>query len=457
MSNQPHDSPQPMPLVAFERYMWADDWRPYPADGFLLLNFRGRLKHEAFEAAIVAALARHPLLQAWIEFDRRGRPAWREAGDRRPYVTWDSAVRPPACPLGPSIDLRKEIGARFFMAEDGDRTEMLMQMHHACCDGLALLQFAEDLLIEYHRCLAPNEQLELRAINPNRLLRRGGFGLGWWGRLVRLPIDLLAGLAAFEYFGHRPMPVGSTHLPPQDAAVPDNYPAIARHVLTEEETTQLRLAAKRQGVTVNDLLLRDLFLALHEHVANDSPGSFRDVVRIMAPTNLRVPGDEATPAANLVSMNYLDRRPGRWKDAARLLASIHREMRLLKRVKAGITLIRAIEFVEMLPGGLRRLLPFDRCLATAVLSNMGQVEHTIRFPRTDGIYRVGDVVVEGISAAPPLRPMTRASFVALTYAGRLHITLHFDSHVMRDQEGHNLLADFAGRLRQSGATGPVGV
>ena len=446
-----------MRLEAFERYMWADDWSPYPADGFLLLTFRGILNHDAFEAAIEAALARHPLMQAWIELDRRGRPTWREAGDRRPFISWDPAVRPPTCPLGFSIDLRREIGARFFMAEDGDRTEMLMQIHHSCCDGLALLQFAEDLLVEYHRRLAePNEELQSRPIDPIRLRRRGRFGLGWWGRLARLPLDLAAGLAAFEYFGHRPMPVGPTHFPPEDAAVPDTYPAIARHVLTEEETAQLRIAAKRRGVTVNDLLLRDLFLALHDHVAKNSPRSFRDVIRIMAPTNLRVPGDEAMPAANLVSMNYLDRRPARWKDATRLLASIHREMQLLKRVKAGITLIRAIQFVEMLPGGLRKWLPYDRCLATAVLSNMGRAEQSIRLPQTGGLFQAGDTVVEGIHAAPPLRPMTRASFVTLTYAGRLHIALHFDSHVMSDQEGDKLLADFAGRLRHSAAAAPSG-
>jgi hypothetical protein len=439
-----------MPLEAFERYMWADDWRPYPADGFLCLTFRGPLCRDAFEGAIGAALARHPLMQAWIDQDTRGRPVWVEAGDRRPFITWDSAVRPPNCPRGHAIDLRREIGARFFMHQDGDRTEVLMQMHHACCDGLSLVQMIEDLLVEYHRRVSGSpEPAALRPLDPTRLRRRGCFGLGWMGYLKRLPLDLVAGIAAIEYFGHRPALLGPAESPPQDATVPHNYPALVRHTLTLEETGRLRAAAKRHGVTVNDLMLRELFLALQERLAVEHSSDNRRIIRIMIPTNLRVAGDEAMPAANVVSMTYLDRRPGRFADATKLLRSIRREMRLLKWARAGITLIRGICVAERLAGGLRRLLPYDRCLATAVLSNMGVAESMIRFPRTNGLYRVGDAVLERIGAAPPLRPMTRASFVTISYAGRLDITLHFDSHVMGNRDGQDLMNRFVERLRQS--------
>ena len=439
----------PMPLATFERYMWADDWRPYPADGFLCLTFRGRLRHDVFEDALQAALARHPLMQAWIRQDSRGRPVWVEAVHRRPFITWDPQIRPPQCPLGPTIDLRREIGARFFLTEDGERTNMLMQMHHTCCDGLALVQIAEDVLIEYQRRVAgASAAPQLRPLDAQRLHRRGHFGLGWLGLLRRVPLDLAAGLAAFEYFGHRPVPIGPPTLPPQDAGVPDNYPALASHTLTLEETDRLRAAAKQHRVTVNDLLLCDLFMALQSVLAAADPENARRIVRIMVPMNLRVSGDEATPAANLVSMTYLDRRPTRFPDAGKLLRSIHREMRLLKAVRAGITLIRGIQVAERLPGGLRTILPYDRCLATAVLSNMGVAERVMRCAQTDGLYRAGDAILESISAAPPLRPLTRASFITISYAGRLTITLQYDSHVMNAMEGRSLLDRFVEQIRQ---------
>jgi len=439
-----------MPLEVFERYMRTDDWKPYPANGFFLLTFRGRLEHDAFEGAIRAAVARHPLMQAWIDQDAGGRVWWIEAGDRQPFITWDPAVRPANCPLGPGIDLCREIGARFFLAEDGDRTEVLLQMHHSCCDGLALMQIVEDLLIEYQRRITGSSAaMPSRPLDPARLQRRGKFGLGRLGYLKRLPLDLVAGLGAIEYFGHRPIPLGPPESPQEDSRVPDDYPALARYTLTLEETGRLRAAAKHQGVTVNDLLLHNLFLALQGHLAAHGRENSREIVRIMVPTNLRVAGDEAMPAANVVSMTYLDRRLAKCANATKLLAGIHREMRLLKWVRAGITLIRGMRVAEWFPGGLRAILPYHRCLATAVLSNIGVAESTIRFPTTDGMYRVGDAVLECIGAAPPLRPLTRASLVTISYAGRLNITLQYDSHVMSGKEGRQLLNRFVERLRQS--------
>lgn len=440
----------PMPLEVFERYMRTDDWRPYPADGFLRLTFRGKLCHETFESAIEAALARHPLMQAWVDQDAQGRPVWIEAGDTRPLITWDPTAGPANCQRGPGIDLHREIGARFFLHEADDRTELLMQMHHACCDGLSLVQITEDLLVEYQRRAAGSFETPLsRPLDCARLPGRGRFGLGRWGHLKRLPLDLAAGLAAFEYFGHQPAHLGPVRNPSQDAAVAADYPAMVSHTLTLKETERLRSAAKQQGVTVNDLMLRDLFVALHGFLVADDPRNLRRIVRIMVPMNLRVPGDEATPAANLVSMTYLDRRLAKFSDSAKLLKSIHREMRLLKWLRAGITLIRALRIAEYLPGGLRVVLPYDRCLATAVLSNIGVAERTIQFPQTDGFYRTGGAVLESIGAAPPLRPFTRASFLAISYAGRLTLTLHYDSHVMSANEGQDLMNRYVEQLRQS--------
>ncbi len=441
----------PLPLEAFERYMLADDCSPYPADGFFHLTLRGPVQAEVFEGAIEAAIARHPLMQAWVEHDGRGRPTWAEAEQRRPFITWDPAVRPANCSNGPGIDLAREIGARFFLTRSDDRTSMLMQMHHACCDGLAMVQIAEDILVEYHRRVGG--AAEWRPLDHNRLRRRGHFGMSRLGRLRRAPFDLVAGLAALEYFGHRPVPLGPLRAPAPDCSVPPDYPALLTDALTREETGRLRLAAKRQGVTVNDLMLRDLFLTLHDCTEETGTGKNRQIIRIMVPMDLRVPADKATPAANLVSMTYLDRRPGRFANAAKLLASIHREMRLLKWGRAGITLIRGIEVAERLPGGLRNILPYHRCLATAVLSNIGIIERMFQFPTVDGRCGAGEAVLESIGAAPPLRPMTRASFITLCCAGRLDITLHYDSHVLSADEGRHLLDEFVERLRKSASAG----
>ena len=93
MSDSKTASIFPLPLVAFERYMLADDRPEYPMTFTLTLRLAGTVDREAFEAAVDEALARHPLLVALVEGSSRRRPRWvsvRRDGDRR----WTGAASP---------------------------------------------------------------------------------------------------------------------------------------------------------------------------------------------------------------------------------------------------------------------------------------------------------------------------------------------------------------------------
>ena len=71
---------------------------------------------------------------------------------------------------------------------------------------------------------------------------------------------------------------------------------------------------------------------------------------------------------------------------------------------------------------LKRLLRAERCFATTVLSNFGNVTRQMGgdLPSEDGRLVIGNVRLERWHVAAPVRHLTRASFAAVTYAGRLN-------------------------------------
>ncbi len=81
----------------------------------------------------------------------------------------------------------------------------------------------------------------------------------------------------------------------------------------EDVAVALRRAAADAGATLNDLLLRDLFLTVRswQAAAGAEPGRKR--LRILMPQNLRTRDDRGLPAANVMSFAFLTRRADQWR------------------------------------------------------------------------------------------------------------------------------------------------
>lgn len=449
MSDLPDTTLFPLPLVAFEQYMVTDDRPDYPTNFFLRLDFSGRFDRPAFGAAVDAALRRHPLLRACVRRSEKGRFEWVAAESPRPSITWKA-------PTGPStsahrgIDLRHQTGLRISLGEQDNQTEMLLQFHHACCDGFGAVRFLEDLLVVYHNALAADsEKIPLPPLDPARLRVRGKFGLNPLKYLLRLHKELVGVLGAIEYFVLRPVSLTAGGTGPPPNASSSEFPPSAAHTFTVSQTQALRRATKQMGCTVNDLLLRDLFLALSEWISEHDPENEGGHVRIMIPTNLRTPADAVMPAANLVSMVYNDRRPRKSSSPRRLINILRLEMKLCKRWRLGLTMIHALRLARKFRGGLEKLLPTDRCLATSVLSNLGDLENETVLPRREGRIAAGNMTLERVELLPPVRPMTHASFGAVSYAGRLTVSLTYDPHRFSRHDSRELLGCFVRRIQNS--------
>jgi hypothetical protein len=446
----------PLPMVAFERYLLADDRPEYPMTFALRLRFLGTIDRQSFEEAVEETVARHPLLRALVDRSIRQRPCWVSAGPIATPVDWLDPAAPYSCPRGEAIDLAREPGLRLWVRPDGDRVDVTAQFHHACCDGIAAMTFVGDLLACYAaRRLPTGERPKPAPPDIERLRLRGRFGrdgVPWHRRAAAVA----AALRQAVTFGRcRPMPLAA---PPTSSPLPtkpEPFAGIRRRNVDGETIERLRGVARRFDVTLNDLLLRDMFMTIAAWNGRWSKRSTGKWLRVLMPQNLRGAGDERMPAANVVGMSFLSRRPEACLDAERLLRDIRDETAFVKQSRRGLRFIRVIELVQKLCGGMPRALTNDRCFTTVALSNMGEVTRWFPAALTRESDRVaaGDLVLETISGAPPVRLKTSATLLLFRYAGQLTVNLNCDPRLFAPEHADELLSDYIGRLARTSRGG----
>jgi len=436
----------PLPLVPFETYYCLDDCEEYPTTFPVELCFSGRLERERFSAALAAAIARHPLLTALL--DRSGRERrWIDAGDRPPAIDWQDYD----VPIGPGgseyLDIATQPGIRTWVRADSNRARVLMQVHHACCDGLAGLQLVRDLLADYKR--AGGEDVALRKLDPLLLKQRGviasdeprkpsilnGVFDAWytakvWASIVFGGPDVLAAPR-----GRPAVPAAERELLMFESAV-----------LEPEETAGLKQVAHNLGATVNDLLLRDYLLVLRRwNERNGGEGCGR--LRINVPVNVRLKADAEMPVANRIGYAFVSEPSGE-RDPQRLLTIVREETRRIKDWKLGLYFLGGLGFARGMPGLLPWAMRRQRSFATAVLSNVG------RFSPQRGLaegqrWTCGDLVLESVTGVPPTRDLTRAACIVIEYGGRTMCSLRCDPHYFRREDTRALVEEFVAAARET--------
>ena len=76
------------------------------------------------------------------------------------------------------IDLFSEAGSKAWLTADSQGSSLVLQVHHAACDGKAVLQVLDDFVRIYARAGAgPQSAVELSVCDPQNLPGRGRFGL----------------------------------------------------------------------------------------------------------------------------------------------------------------------------------------------------------------------------------------------------------------------------------------
>ena len=461
-------APAKMPLVAFEHYMLADERKSHSMACHMRFWFTGHFVQSDFEGALRRVLIRHPVFQMTVEgptTNKTNEIYWvakssvvraclatsnpesssAEQAVVMPFISWGELGTPIDTPLtGATMDLHTEIGIRFWIrqsnSESTPKTVLLIQFHHSACDGLGIIQFMDDLLMTYGQ-LRGSCQLTCPMIDPTAFNLRGTHHLDQEKWAARTSLDWRRTL---KYFMTIPTPMLGGRPPrPPKCEVSDAL-ASERIVLPKNYLDRYRENARLKNVSVNDLLIRDLFLSLADW--NRSQRKTCRIVRLALAVSLRVVGDSCASAANNVSMVFLDRSARKIRRSD-LLQSISNETKEIMSFRMGLSLIRVLKRL----GSLRYLMAFvvrlPVCSSTAVLTNVGHVFSNSKLMGTNGKVSLGDISLESLELLAPVRPKTNAAFSINYYAGELSITMRFNSLVMTTENANQFLNQFSSRIK----------
>ncbi|MBN2577906.1 MAG: hypothetical protein JXB10_02865 [Pirellulales bacterium] len=437
----------PLPLTTFEKYMFWDDRPEYPMVFAVRMKLRGELHRADFESSLNEALAAHPLLCALVKRTARNGPVWTLSEERRPTVDWNVPGVPIGSPRGEGIDLNSEVGLRVWGRQGGGVAEVTLQFHHACCDGIGALRFIGHVLAAYGmRTASAGRRPTLPPGSPEGLVRRGSFAAGGsWGRGFWANVR-----DAVRWVGRRSVILCPRAAAPA-AAAPPPFLEMHRHIFDESEKKKIQQAGTRQGVKVNDLLLRDLFLTLRQWNAERESRSAKRWYRIAVPVYLKTGKDVCPSADNGVSYNFLTRQGNQYADSHEFLKSICRETDMATCRRRALMFLRGVQFIGRLPGGMPLYLGANRCFATVVLSNVGDIRRQFgaQFPHESGKIIAGNLILEDIFGAPPVRANTRAAFLIGSYAKRFWVCLRCDPRVFPADDARRLLSEYVACIKKT--------
>ncbi len=443
----------PAPLTAIEWFMVASEEPGYPLTFFSDFVFQGILRRPEFEEALRVTLERHPLAISRLERNPAGGLAWVDGRDTPTTIDWASAGAPlePA----PAIDLERETGVRAWVRVGNGKTWLRFETHHAVSDGHGGMRFLEDLLVAYaaiHAGRSPEETLS--PIDSRRLARRGAFdtlaGAEPWQAVVARVMR-----HASEYLGVRPRPLAGSGPPASRSSL---APAMLTHSFDEARSSSVRTAIAREPGTLNDHALAIALRLLAAWNERHDPRADQGRLRVLVPVDLRGPGDERMPAANVLTFSFVTRRAVDCQNTSALCAGLTAEMALIQRERLGTAFLHAMAGLRLVPGALSLITRSTSCQATAVLSNVGDPTRRFqaRLPREQGRLMVGDLRLESITAAPPLRRGTRAAFLISAYAGRIVLSLRTDPRFISPDDAQSLMRGFVEGWRELCGPSDVG-
>jgi hypothetical protein len=432
-----------------EGFWLVEDRKSHPMTFIVQVALSGTIERAVFESALETVLLQHPLLRSLVTRPGSGRQRWRYAPERQPMLDWDGADAPVLYPRSEWIDLASEVGLRIWVRQGNGTARLTMQFHHSCCDGIGACQFLFDLLAHYGRLP------KLVGFDRRRLLLREKVSRSYF-KLGIASVWSLVAEAVRNGLWQRPTPL----YPPAGAA-PDRHPRRevscgVSYTFDEHEYRQLRRVAEEHDVTLNDLLVRDLFRTLYAWNEGQKPGRPGKWFRITIPVNLREREDFYLPATNLLGLVALNQRAGDCAPdrSGRLLEAIRRQTRPSQLRRLGslwIVFVAVTQAVRI----LSLLLAAPACVSTVAFSNLGDPVRraATRLPRFGKRVGSGSLVVEEVLGKVPLRPYTRAAFVANTYADRLTLSVYTDPQYFSFEATRRLLLLFVRHLRESGEMG----
>ncbi|KAA1257611.1 acyltransferase PapA5 [Rubripirellula obstinata] len=466
----------PLPLAPIEKYLVLDDRPECPMTSFIELHFAGPLQVNALANALHQTVHHHPLLASTlIEID--GHLHWQYDPNFVPELR-DPATDPILLksdlidsdqPNPRPIDLYREPGCRYWYSENDEtgRSRLIIQLHHAACDGVGLRRVLIDTLGSYAKTTdavdhATGEaesdetprQIKKRKrdqLDPTRLLDRADFS-EIQSKPLKKSLTGLQKLANAYYFHfQRPQPLvadkatdkatdNSKHTDKDS----DDQPL--RHFIFDEPMSKRLLDCCRQNeISVNDLMLTILFRVCQHWNRAQGITKPNSRIRLLMPVDLRGRTDLQTPATNRLSFSFLGRTHKQCDDWQSLLASVQAETQDIKDTRVYMDFLEGLAALAGKPKSLARAIRFSRNMSTSVLTYTGDIARGMKshFPEQDGRRKVGDSFLDNILIAPPARQHTNITLGICINWGQICISANWNRNELTGQQCQQFLQLYA--------------
>ena len=443
---QAKESVLPLPLTPFERYMVVDDRPGYPMTFAASLELRGAVSRRALELAVASLQTRHPLLGA-----RLCGTTWQDSNQSFPKVQWSDRPLALSAFDQRQVDLTRDSPFRVEAYSACNRTHLLFSFHHAVCDGKGAAQIVGDVLAAYGNLTATTaDRPRLLPTNVELLRQRGELQIPAPVAISRWKAMSGFCTEVWKLISRRPAPLQTTTTEVNEQ---DENRGMLIANLEKSVFRRFCHQAGTQGVTSNDLLIRDLFCTMKQWSELVRRSSSRRWLRMTVPVNLRSRRDLKMPAANILGYALLTRREGDCDDSGTFLKSLASDMRAVSKWGLGAMFLQAVRIIDRIPGGLYLATRLSRSFSTIVLSNMGDPTRRFRaiFPRDDQQRVIaGDLVLERIVMAPPVRPGTRLAIAVTNYGDITCFAAQYDHRHMATNEASRFLDLYTTRIANSG-------
>ena len=465
----------PLRLSDFEYYMLLDDRPTHPMVFVMVVDVSGALHEAPFCESLWELIQSHPLLNCRIEKRAQAGWCWVPLSTQPSVLDWENVTADAVhefLPAVRSLNIHSSPGLHVHVKAAESAARIVLWLHHACCDGLAALQLVGELMARYgQKTVEPGaKQPEFAPVHIHKLRQRESYETGdaaarrqkrslgrIIGKVSRLLLRAPVILAGSADLASRPLR-GRPHEAVSSAAhAAGSSPlAIQSAVIPKTTYRALRAVAAQQDASVNDLLIREMILQIHQWNRRGGVAFGRRWIRLAIPLSMRTNVHDNMPAANVVSYALVTRREKDCEDPGELLRSIHQQTSNVLYNREGIVCLKLFRILRRIPGAMKAFLSLKTVLSTMVLANVGDVRKRFsgRFPLLRGKWIAGNVVVEQIHGVAPVRPNTRISMSIGDYAGELSISLRADSVAIDAQHANEFLCEYVGRL-QDLATNPA--
>jgi hypothetical protein len=444
----------PMPLVPLEQFMLWDDLPAYPKRFRVMSELRGQLDPQLLEKSIALALTRHPLLLARLSTNSQV-PHWTIPDQPSIGWIWNHGDWSKS-PFAESWDLTQESSLRIWAKQEGDMAYFTIEVHHAGCDGLGARQFVADVILAYDQWYHdPASQPLLKSLKPERLLERGKFARPAPTSDSRSTTRWEKISLAYQFHCRGPSPLVGSHTKTPLVA-PHHF---LRRQLTVSESKQFEQSCglrESHRETLNDGALAKLFRVMAAWNVEFGRASAKQRLRIMIPHDLRSVSDGRMPAANRFGFGFVVSDIAMAREPRRLLESVFQQTQAIRKYALSLDFIDIFGALASHPKLARWIIRQPHCMATAVLTNLGDLSRRHRRKLTDQSesIRIGGLELIGVTATPPLRQKTGLGIGICTTPQGLSIGLAADAKFFTLEDAQSLLERFSTfpRMRAESST-----